>query len=167
PVNGDQVAAMWRDVDATLGAGVPAMADQSDVGQVAGGHRFTTTRWGDWVQKVAVDGMGHAWSGGDASASYTDARGPNASLLAWQFFSGSAAGAGGNGGSGGGSGSGSGGNPGTTPSMMHGGCAVAGVHASSASPLWIALGLLAARKRATSTSWTRSSGSTSSSPKRA
>jgi len=146
------------------------MADETDMGQVAGGHSFTTTRWGDWVQKVAIDGMGHAWSGGDASASYTDARGPNASVLAWQFFSSGGAAVGGGGGNGGGGSGGSGGssgNPGSTPSMMHGGCAVAAMSASSASPLWIALGLLAARKRATSSSWTRSSGSTSSSPKRA
>jgi poly(3-hydroxybutyrate) depolymerase len=164
PVNGDQVAAMWRDIDGALGASVPAMADETEMGQVAGGHSFTTTRWGDWVQKVAVDGMGHAWSGGDASASYTDARGPNASAMAWQFFSGSAVVGGGGGGGGNG---GSGGDPGTTPSTMHGGCAVGGASASSTAVLWIALGLLAARKRATSTSWTRSSGSMSSSPKRA
>jgi poly(hydroxyalkanoate) depolymerase family esterase len=164
PVNGDQVAAQWRDTDAMLGAAVPATADSTEMGQVAGGRSYTTTRWGDWVQKVAVDGMGHAWSGGAASASYTDASGPNASALAWQFFSAGAATGGGGGNGGGGSG---GGDPATTPSTMRTGCSFGAARATASSALWIALGLLAARKRATSSSWTPSRGSTSSSPRRA
>ena len=34
-----------------------------------------------------VDGLGHAWSGGTASGSYSDRRGPRASTQMWQFFS--------------------------------------------------------------------------------
>jgi poly(hydroxyalkanoate) depolymerase family esterase len=168
PINGEQVAAQWRDTDTMLGAAVPAMADAIEPAQVAGGRSYTTTRWGAWVQKIAVDGMGHAWSGGNAAASYTDAKGPDASELSWQFFSTGSAGAGGGAGSGGGGSGGSGGgNPSTTPpAMMHGGCSVGGHSAPPAIGCLFALGLLAARKRATSSGWIRSSGSPSSSPRR-
>ena len=164
PVNGDQVAAQWRDTDAMLGAAVPATPDATEMAQVAGGRSYTTTHWGSWVQKIAVDGMGHAWSGGDAAASYTDATGPNASELSWQFFStGTVSGGGGGGGGGGGSG-----NPSTTPpGMMRGGCSLGVAEAPSAVGCLIALGLLAARKRATPSAWTPSSGSASCSPRRA
>ncbi|MGZ3429833.1 MAG: hypothetical protein ACXVCV_24450, partial [Polyangia bacterium] len=105
-----------------------------------------------------VDGMGHAWSGGDAGASYTDARGPDASELAWQFLStGSVAGGGGGGG----------GNPSMTPSTtMRGGCSLGGHATPSAIGCLFALGLLAARKRATPSAWIRFNGSSSSTPRR-
>ncbi|HEY2743388.1 MAG TPA: PHB depolymerase family esterase [Polyangia bacterium] len=181
PVNDDQVATQWLDTDTTLGANVPAMPDSTTMGQVAGGHSYTTTSWGSLVTKVAVDGMGHAWSGGDASGSYTDSQGPNASLLAWQFFAGVpvGGGGGGSGGSGGGGSGGSGGggangggNGATNPGAMHGGCSIAGTiggaTASSSLPAWwIALGLIAVRKRATPSAWIQSIGSPSSSRKRA
>ncbi|HZF80660.1 MAG TPA: PHB depolymerase family esterase [Rubrivivax sp.] len=38
------------------------------------------------VQLVEVTGLGHAWSGGAASQSYSDSRGPDASRLAWAFI---------------------------------------------------------------------------------
>ncbi len=158
PVNGDQVATQWRDTDAMLGAAVSSAPDATEMAQAPGGRSYTTTRWGDWVQKVAVDGMGHAWSGGAAAGSYTDPSGPNASELAWAFFAGGASGGGG-----------AGGNPGTTPPSMRGGCSVVvggGDGAGGAIALAFALGLLAARKRATSSSWTRCSGSPSSTPRR-
>jgi len=165
PVNGDQVAAQWRDTDAALGANVPASADSTEMDSVLGGRSYTITRWGDWVQKVAVDGMGHAWSGGDVSGSYTDPKGPNASELAWQFFANGAVtgGAGGAGGGGSGGNPGSGGDPGSAP--MRGGCAFA---AGGGTPsLWWLAVLLAASKRATPFAWTRSNGSPRSSLKRA
>jgi len=36
---------------------------------------------------VEVEGLGHAWSGGAASAPFSDAQGPDASRLAWAFVS--------------------------------------------------------------------------------
>jgi poly(hydroxyalkanoate) depolymerase family esterase len=38
------------------------------------------------VQLVEIAGLGHAWSGGAASQSYSDSRGPDASRLAWAFI---------------------------------------------------------------------------------
>ena len=58
PVNGDQVMAQWRATDAMLGASVPAAPDSTEMGQVSGGRSYTTTRWGDWLQKVAIDRHG-------------------------------------------------------------------------------------------------------------
>jgi hypothetical protein len=34
---------------------------------------------------VAVEGLAHAWSGGAASQAFSDARGPDASRMAWAF----------------------------------------------------------------------------------
>jgi poly(3-hydroxybutyrate) depolymerase len=34
---------------------------------------------------VLVAGLGHAWSGGAAGQSHADARGPDASRMAWAF----------------------------------------------------------------------------------
>ncbi len=188
PVNDDQVATQWLDTDAMLGANVPSMPDSTTMGQVMGGHSYTTTTWGTFVTKIAVDSMGHAWSGGDSAGSYTDPEGPNASALSWQFFTGATGGGGGGSGGGGGAGSGGGGSGGNgggggtggsgggsggngaTPGAMHSGCALAGASSTDSSSLaaWgIALGLLAARKRATPSAWIPSPDSPSSSPKRA
>lgn len=38
------------------------------------------------VVEYVVEGMGHAWSGGNPGGSFVDAFGPNASELVWDFF---------------------------------------------------------------------------------
>ncbi len=40
------------------------------------------------MRKVLVDGLAHAWSGGDPDGSFTDEDGPEASRLIWEFFKG-------------------------------------------------------------------------------
>ncbi|MBM7703854.1 alpha/beta hydrolase family esterase [Metabacillus iocasae] len=42
----------------------------------------------NWVvaQKHIIDGMGHAWSGGNEAGTYTDPQGPDASKIMWEFF---------------------------------------------------------------------------------
>jgi len=39
------------------------------------------------LRKIVVEGMGHAWSGGDARYPFNDAAGPDASRLIWDFVS--------------------------------------------------------------------------------
>jgi poly(hydroxyalkanoate) depolymerase family esterase len=57
----------------------------------AGGRRFTRTTFkashgGVVAEHWRVHGAGHQWSGGDASGSHTDARGPEASREMLRFF---------------------------------------------------------------------------------
>jgi poly(3-hydroxybutyrate) depolymerase len=53
------------------------------------GH-FHEARFGRWsrdlVTLVEVEGLGHAWSGGDGDYSYHSAIGPDASAMMWEFF---------------------------------------------------------------------------------
>ena len=39
-----------------------------------------------YVVSCTVNGLGHAWSGGDPATAFSEPRGPNASLMMWQFF---------------------------------------------------------------------------------
>jgi poly(hydroxyalkanoate) depolymerase family esterase len=60
-------------------------------GRVDGGHAFTRSQWTDgrgvvMHELIAVDGLGHAWSGGARGGSYTDPRGPDATEAIWRFF---------------------------------------------------------------------------------
>ena len=57
----------------------------------AGGRPYTRTSFlaanGDcMIDYWLIDGAGHAWSGGRASGSYTDAKGPDASAEMVRFF---------------------------------------------------------------------------------
>lgn len=38
------------------------------------------------VRSLRIDGLAHAWSGGDAELQFNDAKGPDASVAIWQFF---------------------------------------------------------------------------------
>jgi poly(3-hydroxybutyrate) depolymerase len=39
------------------------------------------------ARKIIVEGLGHAWSGGDERHPFNDAAGPDASRLIWDFVS--------------------------------------------------------------------------------
>jgi poly(hydroxyalkanoate) depolymerase family esterase len=83
PVNGDQVVAQ---------AGLEvALTKVVTRGESPGGMGYTRTVQLDdagteVLEQWILHGAGHVWSGGSASGSYTDARGPNASREIIRFF---------------------------------------------------------------------------------
>lgn len=83
PVNGDQVIAQ----------ATPAVSLQTTVvrGKAAGGVSYIRTIQSDgtgrsMLEQWVLHGVGHAWSGGSPTGSYTDARGPDASREMVRFF---------------------------------------------------------------------------------
>ncbi len=84
PRNGAAVARLWAaQLGATAGAPRELRRGQR--------HPMTVTdfkqRGHALVSLVEVPRLGHAWSGGTASQPYSDARGPDASRMAWAFVS--------------------------------------------------------------------------------
>ena len=83
PRNADQLVAQW------LEAG-EARAWTRETG-VAQHGRARVERWRDAGGRVVLEdwrcvGLGHAWSGGDAAGSYTDASAPDATTILLDFF---------------------------------------------------------------------------------
>ena len=86
PVNGERITRQWLD-----GRGLALADGHVTAGRSPGGLAYTHARWtGDdgrpRQEYVAVEGLGHAWSGGSPAGSYTDARGPDATAAILAFF---------------------------------------------------------------------------------
>ena len=94
-INGDQVVQQWIQTDILASNGA-YQADfkhptHTTTDQVPGGRSYTRYRWhnhhGRGVQEYwKVNGMGHGWSGGSPSGTYTDLEGPGASEAMYRFF---------------------------------------------------------------------------------
>ncbi len=95
PMNGDQVVQQWMHTnfltsDKTYSADYHQPSSIS-TGKVKEGYSYLTALWNDQSGKTVqaywkIDGMGHAWSGGNPAASYTDPRGPDATSAIYRFF---------------------------------------------------------------------------------
>ncbi len=84
PSNGQDLARRARRINA------PQSIESAITGD-AGGRRFSREISCDaqgvaWIEHWTIDGQGHAWSGGNASGSFTDAKGPDASAEMIRFF---------------------------------------------------------------------------------
>jgi poly(3-hydroxybutyrate) depolymerase len=93
PRNGEQViaAVLGRAAGTGESHALPAGNARVEQGVSAQGRRYTrSTHQGDQGSILAehwlVHGAGHAWSGGQAKGSYTDAKGPDATLEMLRFF---------------------------------------------------------------------------------
>ncbi|MEM8933076.1 MAG: PHB depolymerase family esterase [Acidobacteriota bacterium] len=94
--NGDLVLSQWaqtndRASDGSDNNDIDDTAETVESGQVSGGRSFTRSLYEDGagsvvMEKVMVDSMGHAWSGGVLGGTYTDPDGPNASQMLADFF---------------------------------------------------------------------------------
>ena len=87
--NGSQIATQWVETDSRTGAALSEAATTQGSG---GGRGYTQNIYADVatgapvVELYVVAGLGHAWSGGSSAGTFTDALGPDASSLFWQFF---------------------------------------------------------------------------------
>jgi len=94
PRNGDQVITQWIAVHASNKP--HATANQKprasvQQGQVPNGHAYSRIIYRNTSEQIILEqwrihGAGHAWSGGSASGSYTDPKGPDATREMMRFF---------------------------------------------------------------------------------
>jgi poly(hydroxyalkanoate) depolymerase family esterase len=95
PVNGEEVLDQWMTANRLAS---PEACDldiahpsSRSKGRVPGGYAYTHSEWTDrhgapTHGMLAIDGLGHAWSGGAPGGSYTDPRGPDATATICRFF---------------------------------------------------------------------------------
>jgi poly(hydroxyalkanoate) depolymerase family esterase len=94
PINGKQVVQQWMETDFLASDGT-YHADfnhpsSTMKGMVPDGHSYTVYKWnatnGNELEEYwLINGMGHAWSGGNPY-NFTDLLGPSASLAMYTFF---------------------------------------------------------------------------------
>jgi poly(hydroxyalkanoate) depolymerase family esterase len=95
PVNADQIVAQFDVLNELLDKQKNGRAERLQVrtstSRSAGGYQYETANYlraeRPLIRKVIISGLGHAWSGGSADYPYNDARGPNSSEIACDFFS--------------------------------------------------------------------------------
>lgn len=96
PVNADRIVGAFAQMNDLADDGrdndsVKAQAASARTESVPGGRSYLVREYAGagrtLISEYRVQGMGHAWSGGDESQPYNDRFGPDASALIWEFFS--------------------------------------------------------------------------------
>jgi poly(hydroxyalkanoate) depolymerase family esterase len=96
PVNADRIVASFAQMNDLADDGqdndsVSPRPSLERTGTVPGGRSYLVREYiaggRTLIREYRIEGMGHAWSGGDPSRPYTDRFGPDASALIWEFFS--------------------------------------------------------------------------------
>jgi poly(hydroxyalkanoate) depolymerase family esterase len=89
PVNADQIISQLKARAESLESAAGELSTSDEQGSESGGR---TCRQQDYLQrgrvvlrKIMIEGLGHAWSGGDARYEFNDAAGPDASRLILDF----------------------------------------------------------------------------------
>ena len=93
PRNGEEVIDQWKTIHA--GSGIPQGQTELSAtirrGRVPDGHAYTCVTYHETngeipIEQWRIHGAAHAWSGGSASGSFTDPRGPDATSEMIRFF---------------------------------------------------------------------------------
>ena len=91
PRNAEQIIRQFRRFAELLGTPPEPQTDAAEQRIDSGGRRY---RQRDYVRSdqlllrsILIEGLGHAWSGGDARLHFNDAALPDASRLIWDFLS--------------------------------------------------------------------------------
>jgi poly(hydroxyalkanoate) depolymerase family esterase len=89
PHNAEQIISQFRRFAERLGMATKPMADSVEPPAEGGGRGY---RQRDYVlgnqalvRSIVIEGLGHAWSGGDERHQFNDAAAPDASRLVWEF----------------------------------------------------------------------------------
>lgn len=89
PANAEHLLAHYGSTSGTIAEAIPTATARQ--GQVPGGYAYTRhtrpdTEGRTIMERWTVHGLGHAWSGGSGSGSYTDPKGPDATAEMVRFF---------------------------------------------------------------------------------
>lgn len=90
PANADQVVEQFSVMSTLAGDGRTALTEftRSESGGDRYPYKTHDYRRGDTLllRKVLVEGLDHAWSGGNGEHAFNDPKGPDASRMIWEFF---------------------------------------------------------------------------------
>ncbi|WCK55287.1 PHB depolymerase family esterase [Aneurinibacillus sp. Ricciae_BoGa-3] len=93
PINGQQVIIQWIQTNFLVegGIGKASVVPSGVKADIINERSFTQHIYNDkncrpLMELWMIDGMGHAWCGGNAQGSFTDPLGPDASEIIWKFF---------------------------------------------------------------------------------